>query len=114
MTLYKYDGEQTLVFTGLSHDGHTLKAVPGETYDLDSTGLLYPHGEGVNVSAIPATIKSAVIHFFVDECFSRGQIGVSLGAMGGVEADGKNVDTQNHEAKAYDLLDEFQQYWGRS
>ena len=79
-----------------------------------ATALLYPHDAGVNVSAIPATIKSAVIHFIVDECFSRGQIGVSLGAMGGVEADGKNVDTQNHEAKAYDLLDEFQQYWGRS
>ena len=33
---YKYTGEQTLVFTGISHEGHTLKAVPGESYDLDT------------------------------------------------------------------------------
>ena len=32
---YTYTGEQTLVFTGISHEGHTLKAVPGETYELD-------------------------------------------------------------------------------
>lgn len=33
---YKYTGEQTLVFTGISYEGHTLKAVPGESYDLDT------------------------------------------------------------------------------
>ena len=32
---YTYIGEQELVFTGISFEGHTLQAVPGETYDLD-------------------------------------------------------------------------------
>ena len=32
---YLYTGEQELVFTGISFEGHTLQAVPGETYDLD-------------------------------------------------------------------------------
>ena len=79
-----------------------------------ATGLLYDHDAGVNVSAIPSTIKSAVIHFIVDECVERGQVGISLGAMGAVTADASGGKSSNHEAKAYDLLDEFSQYWGRA
>ena len=78
------------------------------------TPLLYDHVAGTNVSAIPSTIKSAVIHFIVDECVERGQVGISLGAMGAVTADASGGKSSNHEAKAYDLLDEFQSYWGRS
>ena len=33
---YLYTGEQELVFTGISFEGHTLQAVPGESYDLDT------------------------------------------------------------------------------
>ena len=33
---YLYTGGQTLVFPSISFEGHTLKAVPGETYDLDT------------------------------------------------------------------------------
>ena len=33
---YTYNGEQELVFTSISFEGHTLQAVPGETYDLDT------------------------------------------------------------------------------
>ena len=54
MTLYKYDGEQTLVFTGLSHDGHTLKAVPGETYDLDAD----PNDPRFSVVSAPKAVSS--------------------------------------------------------
>jgi hypothetical protein len=54
MTLYKYDGEQTLVFTGLSHDGHTLKAVPGETYDLDAD----PSDPRFSVVSAPKAVSS--------------------------------------------------------
>ena len=53
MTLYKYDGEQTLVFTGLSHDGHTLKAVPGETYDLDAD----PNDPRFSVVSAPQAVE---------------------------------------------------------
>ena len=32
---YTYNGEQELVFTTISFEGHTLQAVPGESYELD-------------------------------------------------------------------------------
>ena len=36
--LYTYTGDQTLVFTSIKKaNGETLLAVPGETYDLETT-----------------------------------------------------------------------------
>lgn len=32
---YTYTGEQELVFTAISFEGHTLQAVPGESYELE-------------------------------------------------------------------------------
>jgi hypothetical protein len=32
---YTYNGEQELVFTSISFEGHTLQAVPGESYELE-------------------------------------------------------------------------------
>ena len=76
--------------------------------------LTYAHVAGTNVSSIPSTIKSAVIHFIVDECVERGQVGISLGPMGAVTPDAYGSGSKNHEAAAYDLLDEFKSYWGRA
>lgn len=76
--------------------------------------LLYAHEAGTNVSAVPATIKLATIHFVCDLAIGRGQGGIVLEGMGQITegGSGKSGDGINHEAHAYDLLDEFMQYWG--
>ena len=105
MTIWDAANDEGIVVSN-SYNGTSL------TIPL-TTPLLYAHGSGVNVSALPATIKSAVIHFIVHECVSRGQVGVALGAQGGIEAGSGETDRLNHEALAYDLLDEFMAIWGR-
>ena len=95
------------IVVGSGYDGSSV------TIPLQNP-LQFDHVAGTNVSAIPATIKSAVIHFIVDECNERGQVGISLGAMGAVTPNASGGSYQNHEAKAYDLLDEFKSFWGRS
>ena len=111
-----YPGMPLTIWDGQYDEG----IVVGSAYDGSSTTiplltpLAFDHAVGTNVSAIPATIKSAVIHFIVDECVERGQVGISLGAMGAVTPDNYGASGKNHEAAAYDLLDEFKSFWGRA
>jgi hypothetical protein len=97
------------VLIGLDYDQTSL------TIPLQQP-LSYAHAAGTNVSALPETIKLAVIHFVCDIVVGRGQSGIVLEGMGGVSeggsAGGATADGIHHEAHAYDLLDEFMQYWG--
>ena len=52
---YTYNGEQELVFTAISFEGHTLQAVPGESYDLDED----PNDSRFTPSAVRAPAVSS-------------------------------------------------------
>src|ERR1035438_10504195 len=112
-----YPGMPLTIWDGQYDEGITVDPSYNGTSTtvplLSGTSLAYAHNAGVNISAIPATIKSAVIHFIVDECVERGQVGISLGPMGAVTPDVYGSGSKNHEAAAYDLLDEFKSFWGR-
>jgi len=104
-----WDGMNDEIITvSTSYDGSSL------TIPL-STALTYKHGKGVNVSTLPATVKQAVIHFVVALVKQRGQGGLVLNEMGDtIAVAGSNVTSAGDEAQAYDLLDSFQQIWGRA
>lgn len=77
--------------------------------------LRYKHGNGCNVSALPATVKQAVIHFVVAMIKQRGEGGLVLSEVGEPVAVSSRVQSSaEDEVRAYDLLDEFKQFWGRS
>lgn len=112
-----YPGMPMTIWDGQNDEG----VVVASNYDGVSTtvplatGLLYEHSAGVNVSAIPATVKQAVIHFIVDMTVERGQGGgITLGSTGSLAATESHGSGMNHEAHAYDLLDDFMAFWGRA
>lgn len=89
--------------------------VPGVTTLTFTNPLKYAHGSGVNVSALPASIKQAIIHFVVAMVKERGQGGLVLNEIGEPSAvSGRTESSMHDEVLAYDLLDEFKQIWGRA
>jgi hypothetical protein len=114
-----YPGRPLTIYDTVNTEG----VLVDESYDMVSTTiplanpLMYAHDAGVNVSRIPDTIKLAVVHFICDLAISRGQGGIVLEDMGQIAEGGSGGgraagDGINHEAHAYDLLDEFKQYYG--
>jgi hypothetical protein len=76
--------------------------------------LIFRHSSGVNVSTLPATVKQAVIHLVVAMIKQRGQGGLVLNEIGEpVAVSGSTVTSTQDKAMAYDLLDTYQQIWGR-
>lgn len=102
-------------------DGVNTETVQvASTYDGSSLTIplanptSFRHGKGVNVSTLPATVKQAVIHLVVAMIKQRGQGGLVLDEIGEpVMTSSSNVTSGGDEAEAYDLLDSFQQIWGR-
>ena len=89
--------------------------VPGTDTLTLATPLRYKHGVGVNVSALPPTVKQAVIHFVVAMIKERGQGGLVLNEIGEPMAmSGKGHGSLLDESQGYDLLDEFRAIWGRT
>jgi len=108
-TLTIWDGMRDEVVTVAStYDGQGL-SIPLKN------PTQYPHGEGVNVSQLPATVKQAVIHFVVALVKQRGAGGLMVREMGEPEpVMGSAHSSDYDEALAYDLLDDFKQIWGRN
>jgi hypothetical protein len=70
---------------------------------------------GVNFSAMPATIKQAVIHFVVALVKQRGQGGLVLNELGEPSAmTSKAQSSAEDMMAAYDLLDQYRIVWARS
>jgi len=89
--------------------------VPGNTTLTLTNPLKYAHGSGVNISALPASIKQAVIHFIVAMIKERGQGGLVLNEIGEPTAvSSSQQSSMSDEAQGYDLLDDFKQIWGRA
>lgn len=77
--------------------------------------LQFAHGDGVNVSALPATVKQAVIHFVVGMVKQRGQGGLVLNELGEPSpVTGQTIQSGYDEALGFELLDDFRQIWGRA
>ena len=112
-----YPGQNLTIWDGQQDEYVQVSTswVPGSTTLLLTNPLVYRHGSGVNVSALPASIKQAVIHFIVAMIKERGQGGLVLNEIG--EPTGmpsRNSGSMSDEAMGYDLLDEFKQIWGRA
>lgn len=69
--------------------------------------LASTHAAGVNVSALPQTVKQAVIFLVTSQIRLRGEVGMTLGPVGApAMVHGPDAQTED-EAQAYDLLDPF-------
>ena len=112
-----YPGQNLTIWDGQQDEYVQVSTswVPGNKTLIFTNPLKYKHGSGVNISALPATIKQAVIHFIVALIKERGQGGLVLNEIGEPSAaTGRTVGSMTDEALAYDLLDEFKQIWGRA
>ena len=77
--------------------------------------LLYAHGSGVNVSALPASVKQAVIHYVVGMIKERGQGGLVLNEIGEPTAvTARTQSSYTDESMGDKLLDGFKSIWGRA
>lgn len=106
MTLTIWDGQYTeqIVVESVADNFITTK-----------NSLTNSHATGVNVSALPATVKQAVIHFVCAMVTERGAGGLVLSEVGeSVGVSNKTLNAEWHESSGYDLLDDFKQIWGRS
>jgi len=115
--------------TGLYAGSHvTIYDAPvAETVTVSSTwdgvsttvpltvALAYSHGAGTNVSALPPTVKQAVIHLVVSMVKQRGQGGFVLNEIGEPIMAGSRTETSAEDFdQALILLDAFKQVYGRS
>ena len=74
----------------------------------------YAHAAGVNVSALPGTIKQAVIHLVVAAVKQRGDGGLVINEIGEpMAASGRTVTSSADLVRARELLNSFIQVWGR-
>jgi len=70
--------------------------------------LVSAHSAGVNVSALPQTVKQAVIYLVTSSIRERGEVGFTLGPEGAPQEVQRGSSAQSEdEALAYDLLDPF-------
>ena len=108
LTIWDGMNDET-VYVASTYDGVSL------TVPL-SAPLVNAHGIGVNVSAIPATVKQAVIHFICHLVTERGQGGLVIGSDGKITEGGSPGSGlgSHHEVAAYDILDAYRIVSGRT
>lgn len=77
--------------------------------------LAYSHGIGTNVSALPPTVKEAVIHLVVAKVKARGQGGFVLNEIGEPTMVSSRTETSYEDhARGMALLEAFKQVTGRA
>jgi len=87
----------------------------GNTTLTFTNPLRYAHGSGVNISALPASVKQAVIHFVVALIKERGQGGLVLNEIGEPTAVSSSTESSaTDEMQGFKLLDGFKSIWGRA
>jgi hypothetical protein len=87
--------------------------VMGTSPILFAAPTVYSHVAGTNISALPAEVKQAVIHFVVDMVEQRGESGFVVEESGASIAAGMHGSANTpHAIAAYDLLDNFKRTWG--
>ena len=107
-------GMNVFIWDGVNDEYVNVEAVSGETVTLSSP-TQFAHGTGVNVSALPADVKQAVIHFVIGLVKQRGQGGIVIGETGEPVATTPKAQNSTEDfVMAYDLLHPFRVVWGRS
>ncbi|MDE1828476.1 MAG: hypothetical protein KGH65_04930 [Candidatus Micrarchaeota archaeon] len=82
--------------------------VAGSSTVTLAAGTQFAHASATNISALPASVKQAVIHFTVAMVRQRGQGGFIIDQLGAGEPVIGKVDTgDDDEIRGYDLLEEF-------
>ena len=110
-----YEGQNLTIWDGMDDEYVQIDSVVSATQITLTTGTKYRHGTGVNISALPAVVKQAVIHFVVALIKQRGQGGLVLSEIGEpVAVSSRSETSMTDEAQGYDLLDEFKSVWGRA
>ena len=108
-----YLGQTLTIWDGMNDENVTISTINGSTLTLTSP-LKYAHAPGVNISALPATVKQAVIHFVVAMVKQRGQGGLVISEIGeATNYTSKDVSGLTDNAQGMELLDDFRQIWGR-
>ena len=109
-----YAGQTLTIWDGMNDENVTIQSISGSTLTI-TAGTKFTHAQGVNISALPATVKQAVIHFCVAMIKQRGQGGLVINEIGEAQQySTRDVNGQADEAQGYDLLDDFRQVWGRN
>jgi hypothetical protein len=109
-----YAGQTLTIWDGMNDEVVNISTINGSTLTLTSP-LKYAHAPGVNISALPATVKQAVIHFVVAMVKQRGQGGLVISEIGeATNYSARDVSGASDDAQGYDLLDDFRQVWGRN
>jgi len=109
-----YAGQTLTIWDGMNDEVVNISTINGSTLTLASP-LKYAHAPGVNISALPATVKQAVIHFVVAMVKQRGQGGLVISEIGeATNYSARDVSGASDDAQGYDLLDDFRQVWGRN
>jgi hypothetical protein len=107
-------GQNVFIWDGVNDEYVTVTAVDNTTVTL-ANPTLFTHGVGVNVSAIPADVKQAAIHFVIGLVKQRGQGGLVIGETGEpIATTPKAQNSMEDFVMAYDLLHPFRVVWSRS
>lgn len=109
-----YAGQYLTIWDGQDDEYVQIASVGTNSVTLVNP-TKYRHGSGVNISALPAAVKQAVIHFVVAMIKQRGQGGLVLSEIGEPTAVTARAEASiMDEAQGYDLLDDFKVIWGRA
>lgn len=107
-SLSLWDGSNDEYVTVASNYDGVSKTIPL------TAALSFKHGSGVHLTALPATVKQAVIHFVVALIKQRGQGGLVLNELGEpVPVSTKTLTSMEDEALGYELLNDFRVAWAR-
>ena len=107
-------GQNVFIWDGVNDEYVNIKSISGNVVTL-ANPTLFSHGTGVNVSALPADVKQAVIHFVIGLVKQRGQGGIVIGETGEpIATTPKAQNSMEDFVLAYDLLHPFRVVWGRA
>ena len=112
-----YPSMQLMVWDGMNDEYVQVASsyVAGSTTVTLTNALSYKHGIGVNVSALPAEVKQAVIHLVVAMIKQRGAGGLILSEIGEPVAVGAHQGlSEEDRIIAYSLLEPYCTIWGQT
>lgn len=112
-----YPGSALTIWDGAKDENiYVADSYDGTSLTLPLTApIKYSHTVNTNVSALPSTVKQAVIHFVVAMVKERGSGALVINELGEPLGASSRQVTQDWDMSAgYDLLDTFKQIWGRA
>ena len=112
-----YPGSVLTIWDGAQSESITVASTyNGSSLTLPIVGTTtWYHGNGANVSALPKTVKDAVIHLTVAAIKQRGEGGIVLTEDGGTAqiAGEHNLGSAEDLNRGEELLESFTAIWGQ-